>query len=140
MFTLKDYAMGREKLYPNSWTEIVKNNAIELLRRVNPFLEFIGFAAAVLSSGWRPHVLNMKMGGRRKSNHVIGAAIDILDRDKKLAAYFYALAGTNPINDSPEVNALLEKFDLYMEHPAYTIGWIHVQTIAPASGKRVFIP
>jgi hypothetical protein len=37
-------------------------------------------------------------------------------------------------------NSMLEKHDLYREHPATTGGWCHLTTRAPGSGKRTFFP
>lgn len=46
----------------------------------------------------------------------------------------------------PVVNAVfanqhvLVKLGLWMEHPSATPSWLHVQTVPPGSGNRVFYP
>jgi hypothetical protein len=81
-----------------------------------------------VSSGWRPGIFNKKAGGANNSAHITCEAIDIHDADGEFAKWCL---------DNLDV---LEKAGLYMEDPSRTIGWVHLQTRAPASGKRVFLP
>lgn len=71
--------------------------------------------------------------GRKNSSHMVlpadkpeGAGVDVFDPanwlDKKLT------------------NQVLEKYDLYREHPDCTITWCHLTTRPPGSGKRTFYP
>lgn len=64
--------------------------------------------------------------GAPQSAHKCAQAVDIYDPDEKLDKW---------IND-----AVLEKFDLYREAPQATLGWLHVSTKRPNSGKRTFLP
>lgn len=63
-----------------------------------------------------------------KSKHLYGQAIDIADADDKLKAFI-----KNNVH-------LLEENKLWCEDFEYTNTWVHFQMIAPASGKRFFIP
>jgi len=62
------------------------------------------------------------------SCHLIGAAVDIADRDKSLAGFCY---------DNIQ---LLEKVGLWCEDPTMTHSWIHFQIFPPKSGTRFFKP
>lgn len=62
------------------------------------------------------------------SCHLSGEAVDISDPDGKLAIWL------------KKNEKKLETLGLYVEDPAYTKGWCHLQKRAPKSGKRFFIP
>src|SRR5574343_1584036 len=122
MTDLKAYLMGRDKKYPI--TEKQKENALELLRRVGLLFERIGIKDPSLTSGYRPSVINAKVGGAKMSAHTTCEAGDWENLN-------------NRISDLISV-ALLVEFDLYMENPAFTKGWIHLQTRPTRSGNRIF--
>lgn len=133
--TLDQYSMGRDKIFPAEWVNTIIDSANVLLNRVNPLLNEINLHDKyVVSSGWRPASINAKVtNAAKRSNHMRGKAIDIMDdKDQNLAKFF--LANLN----------LLEKYGLWMEDPKSTIGkntnWVHLQSEPPASGNRVFIP
>lgn len=130
MITLEMYKMGRDKKFPNEWTSEIESNAIELIRRINNLLQELGWSNPQVSSGWRPAAINAATANAaKKSNHVIGKACDIQDdKDQSLA---------NVLLNSLE---LLEKHELWMEDPASTKNWTHLQSVPPKSGKRVFKP
>jgi hypothetical protein len=67
---------------------------------------------------------NIAVGGAPHSLHVLGYAAD--------------LKYTPPL--SLFLVNMLERLDIYMEDPKATPTWRHVQTRAPASGKRIFEP
>lgn len=131
--TLKDYltACGRYPERESLADQKVKDNALELLRRVNEALEFLGVESADVSSGFRPSTANSAAGGAKSSAHITGEALDLIDdKDQTLCKLF--------------TKAILEQFDLYREDSVYTVGkntnWCHLQTRKTASGKRVFKP
>lgn len=62
------------------------------------------------------------------SKHLIGAAIDVEDRNGKLKTW--CLKNVK----------LLEKLGLYCEAFEFTATWVHFQTIAPKSQSRFFRP
>jgi hypothetical protein len=135
--------MRRDAAYPGELTPQIAENASKLLAAVNTLLrcaaedgiepaldEITGNAVA---SGWRPQAVNERTSNAGKaSTHLTGRGIDIQDhQDRRLARW--CLRNLDR----------LETLGLYMEAPRWTGGkspWIHLQCIAPASGKRVFIP
>lgn len=64
--------------------------------------------------------------GALHSTHKLAMAVDIYDPGEVL--------------DNMLTDDLLEQFNLYREHPDYTVGWCHLTTHAPGSGHRTFIP
>lgn len=63
-----------------------------------------------------------------KSNHLIGAAVDIQDKDGSLAKWTH------------DNQSLMEQIGLWMEDTNSTHGWVHYQIYPPKSGNRFFIP
>jgi len=127
-----DYWMGRDSRYRADWSEDVKRNADELLRRVNlllPFMKAVEFEAnpetgSLVSSGWRPPAVNAGVPGAAiKSKHMTGQAIDLYDPDGELDAWCW---DNQHILARPEI-------DLYQEHPSATKGWLHLQSVPPKS-------
>lgn len=134
-FTLQDYAMGRELIAPDEW-EFARINAEIFLPRVNHFLDELAFGIKYeISSGFRPSVINAKtMNAAKASYHMKGLAIDILDQNGAFRERF------TPLTYAPHAD-LLRKYDLFMEHPAYTGGWFHLDMGARVDRpSRVFIP
>lgn len=64
--------------------------------------------------------------GAPHSSHKEGRAVDVYDPHGSLDRWVSDL--------------ILEKHDLYREHPADTNGWCHLSDKAPGSGKRTFHP
>jgi hypothetical protein len=134
MITLVDYYMGRDKLYPDELTAKRRLNATRTVELVNALLKRYqdtggDVSHAVVSSGWRPPQINAKVrNAAPRSNHMECLACDIADVSGKLDAWCLA-------NQS-----VLHELGLWLEHPGYTKGWCHVQTVPPRSGNRVFIP
>lgn len=100
-------------------------NMNTLIPRVNMFLEAFGEKRAV-NSGYRSPEANAAAGGKKKSNHLICAAIDLEDKDAKL----YNFARSN--------EKLLKEIGLWCEERMG--GWLHLQCIPPKSGRRFFLP
>lgn len=128
--------MGRDKLYPDLVTEELKENVKDLVEKVQKLLELWGGTTQV-SSGWRPPAINaVTPGAAKKSKHMTGQAVDLMDRSGRLDAW--CLANLK----------VLEDLGLWLEHPDATQtnmerfghGWCHLQTVPPKSGKRVFMP
>lgn len=128
MITLDDYYMGRDQRYPHELTDELCRNAALVVERVNRLLARAGMARAV-NSGWRPAAVNgAVVGAARHSKHLTCEAIDIADEDGALAAWCMAHL------------EVLEELGLWLEHPAATPSWCHLQIVPPASGNRVFEP
>jgi uncharacterized protein YcbK (DUF882 family) len=116
---------GRE--VANPLTPEMKVNLDKLLVAVNKMRAYWG-KPLIVTSGYRPPAQNAAVGGAKKSNHMICAAVDFADPDGSLARWL--------LNDI----STLEDCGLYLEDPASTKGWVHVQIYPPASGRRIFKP
>jgi hypothetical protein len=116
--------------YPTSGA--VPNNLKILFERVMELQDACEMEFTV-TSGLRSEEQQLELISQGKSNaltskHLAGAAADLHDPDGLISDYCLS---------NPEV---LERIGLWMEHPDHTKGWVHVQIMAPKSGKRVFIP
>ncbi len=125
MITREEYLKGRDKEFPLSLVQI--ENMRELLRRINTLRHYYG-KPMIVSSGYRPAALNSKVGGAKQSRHITCQAIDILDKGGSFADWC--------IKNIDK----LELCDLWLEHPAHTAGWVHLQSTPPKSGNRIFTP
>ena len=141
MLTIDDYLMGRGKRYAADLTEDVQANALDLLSRVNLLLGF-AYANGVqptldektgthVASGWRPPAINDATSNAAKSSrHMTGQAIDLRDDPDKRPLARWCLGNLDR----------LATIGLWMESPQWTPSWVHLQTVPPKSGKRVYIP
>jgi hypothetical protein len=128
MITLQEYYMGREVIYSKDFTASVMQNAERLIATVNQLLSMFGEQRKV-NSGWRPKKLQMEINPRApNSKHITGDAIDLEDRNGKFK--LWCVAHEN----------VLESLGLHMEHPKATPTWVHLQQVAPKSGKVIFVP
>jgi len=126
--TRDDYFQGRDKQFPAEWSMWIEQNAQETVRRVNALIAAFGEPRGI-NSGWRPPAINAATpGSATHSKHMSGQACDIADPHGDLDEWCL---------DHLDI---LESLDLYLEHPASTKGWCHVQTVPPRSGNRVFYP
>jgi hypothetical protein len=126
VITLDEYLMGRHAKYP--LTQEMRENAIDLLRRVNGFLLAVPDPLIwQVSSGYRPPEINAKTPGAAKlSLHQTCQAVDIVD-DGRLTRWAQQFA----------LHQLMVA-ELYMEHPRDTPAWCHLQSKPPKSGNRIF--
>ncbi len=125
--------MGRDTQYPINVDQ--SNNLDRLILSLIPVRIAWG-KPMIVSSGYRPGVYNSKAGGAKTSAHMSCQAVDIIDKDGKLAEWC--------LNNLD----ILEQNGLYLEDPRYTYiinsegervnGWIHLQT--KPTKRRVFIP
>jgi hypothetical protein len=122
-------------------SKLRKQNAAELLLRVNRLLDFAKKAhisigvdkdTGTMISGSRNgsgdggfRLATTKTGAAR-SRHKEGQAVDVYDPDNRL--------------DNFLTDAILEQFKLYREHPHKTLGWCHLQSVPPRSELRTFNP
>src|ERR1051325_3331321 len=128
MITKDELIMGRDKTYPADYTHEISANRDKLLIAVNKLRAAYNNPMYV-SSGWRPPDINAATpGSAKRSNHMLGLAVDFKDTDGTIDAWCMA-------NQDK-----LAVFGLWLEDPGSTIGWCHVQCIAPGSGHRVFKP
>lgn len=135
IITTNDYLMGRDSKFPEELTPEVITNITILLEKVNALLFELKISSAKVSSGWRPAAINANVANSaKKSHHMTGKAIDILDDKSQSLA--------NKILTNPDV---LKKYDLWLEDPAHTKGkntnWVHLD-LGPRADRplRMFKP
>jgi hypothetical protein len=140
MITLQDYWMGRDAQYPADLTPEIVQNAQSLMQRVATLLEKAaaenvspGIDEATrtcVASGWRPKSVNEKTANASATSlHLNGMGIDLREAPSRALARF-CLRNLD----------LLAELDLWMEDPRWTPTWVHLQSRAPGSNDRVFIP
>ena len=135
MITAEDYFLRMSRIAGEEPTAEIRANAAILLERVNALLcepVLMALPAVVdqrVNSGWRTPGYNASIANAApKSKHMSGRAIDLADPEDALDTYL------NLHRD------LLEKHELWMENPIATKGWVHLQSVPPGSGNRVFLP
>ena len=134
MITVTDFFMGRDKDYPELLTDTLRANAEDTVAKANLLISSYRMLTKDselrrVNSGWRPPSVNAATpNAAARSKHMDCLAIDISDPDGDLDEWCM---------DHQEV---LQSIGLWLEHPAATKGWCHLQTIPPKSGKRVFYP
>lgn len=136
MITPHEYWMGRDAKYAAELTQAIRDNATDLLQRVNTLLDSNGLTVEIspvtgspVNSGWRPAVINASTyNSALHSKHMTGQAIDLHDPDGTLDDWCMARLSR------------LAEAGLWLEHPASTKGWCHLQSVPPHSGNRVFYP
>ena len=140
MITLADYYMGRDRTHGHLLGSDLRANAARTVEAANALLVLAKTAGvsleasprtgSVVSSGWRPPDINgATPGAAARSLHMQCLAIDIHDPDGDLDDWALDNADT-----------VLRDLVLWLEHPAATKGWCHVQLRPPRSGRRVFYP
>jgi hypothetical protein len=133
MITREDFYKRRDTIYARDLTPEMAEAADITISKANILLGRypLGAKDRTATSGWRPPSVNAATkGAAKKSNHLLGRAIDINDPAGDLSAWLM----------TPDGQKALEEIGLWMEHPSATPGWAHVQTVPPKSGKRVFYP
>lgn len=130
MITLQSYFKGRDIQNREELTDDIRANAQITVERVNDLLTRAGRSDLhAINSGWRPQGVNDATANAAKgSKHLSAEAADLPDTDRSLCEWCV---------DNLDV---LADIGLWMEDPRWTPTWLHVQTVPPKSGKRVFIP
>jgi len=134
-----EFMMGRDVSHALECTPDILRNASRTVEIVNKLLALAKGAGVpiiprpdgtLVNSGWRPPSVNAATAGAAsRSLHMTGEACDLHDPKGYLAAWAETSA-----------NTVLRDLGLWMEAPAKTKGWLHVQTKSPRSGARVFWP
>lgn len=138
--TMDQYLMGREVRFKKDLTNEILANARDLLTRVNAILALaakeniapkeVGHPPSPVASGWRPPTVNASTANAAiGSKHLSGRAIDLHDD-----------VGRNLARFCLRNLATLEELGLWMEDPRWTPTWVHLQSVAPGSGNRVYVP
>jgi len=127
LITLEEYYMGREKVFLPLFTQEVQRNASLVVEAANRLLSAFGESRRV-TSGWRPPEVNAATPhASAHSNHMTAQAVDLEDKDRRLAHFC-------------NYTDVLDELGIWIEETAYTPTWVHVQIVPPCSGKRRFIP
>lgn len=121
-----------ERAKSKELTPQVIENIEKLVEVVNEVLQELGIESVKITSGFRPSEVNSTISNAaKKSAHMTGEAIDILDDKDQTIAKLFTIE-------------VLERFNLYREDYDYTKGkwtnWTHLQIRPTASGKRIFKP
>lgn len=125
--------LDREK--STECTDEVRANGQALLDKVNPFLSELGITEIVISSGFRTSEVNASTpNSAKRSLHMVGSAIDILDDHNQTLA--------KKVLARPD---LLKKYELWIEDIGSTKGkntnWVHLdQGIRTDRTLRMFKP
>lgn len=125
--TKADLLMGRDEEFKDEYTDEVSNNLDALVPKLNALQEASGLDLFI-NSGWRPSAVNASVGGAPHSTHDLGLAADIGDHSGLLRDWILQNLET------------MVRLGLYMEDFRWTLGWVHVQSRPPRSGKRIYIP
>jgi len=139
--TLANYWMGRDKTHPMDLSTLVYRNAevlVSLINKLLPLAEADGVkfeihprTKSIISGGWRPPAINSSTKGAAvNSKHITGQAVDVYDPDGDFDEWLISERGIKA----------LEQIGLWIEHPASTKGWTHLQSVPPGSKRRVFYP
>lgn len=139
--------MGRDKTHAAELTDEIRRNAATTVALVNELLAeaeadgvIPGTDSATgtpVASGWRPAGINARTANAaKKSTHMFGLAVDLQDIPPVRPLARWCLKN----------QVVLERLGLWMERPQWTAGtngrdpWVHLQTVPPGSGRRVYIP
>ena len=144
MLIFEDYCTGpgherRDLKYAQDMTDDIRRNIDLLLPRVNLLLTVMAADGVPIEidpatgspshSGWRPPEVNAATpNAATRSKHMDGLADDLYDPEGALDDWCM------------NHQARLADIGLWLEHPASTKGWCHVQCVPPKSGNRVFYP
>lgn len=134
MISIAAFWMNRDSEYAEDWTSEIQYNGAETVRRWNlvldKFTQKTHLCCDEVASGWRPIAVNSTTSNAgMHSNHITAKACDIRDTQNRDLAQ-WCLDNQN----------FLEEIGMWMEDPRWTPTWVHLQTIPPASRKRVYVP
>lgn len=117
---------GSHKFKESEIDTVTKRNLQDLILKVNA----LGYQPPMIATSCLRSLADQKRinPSAMGSSHCFGAAIDISDPKGELKAWIMK-----------NQNKLVE-CGLWMEHPDYCKGWTHLQSYAPKSMKRIFIP
>jgi len=128
VITKDELLMGRDKLFPQDYTQQISDNLDELLLKLNKVREAYGKPMKV-ASGWRPPAVNASTkNAAPNSNHMTGHAADIADADGELWKWVV------------QNLQLMADLGLYMEDKRWSPSWTHFQNLPPKSKKRIYVP
>lgn len=117
---------GSHKWKRSEVDAVTLRNLEDLVRKVNALgYQPAMFASSCLRSLKDQERINPKAMG---SSHLYGCAVDISDPKGELAKWLETRVAT------------LMNCGLWLEDTRHTKGWVHLQTYAPKSMNRIFVP
>lgn len=128
MISKDEILMGRDKQYPDDYTQEISDNIENLLKIINQIRTAYN-RPMIVASGWRPPSINEDTANAAKnSNHLKGLAVDIKDIDGSLWKWVLMNLG------------LMKRLGVYLEDKRWTPTWVHFQIVPPKSKKRIYVP
>lgn len=130
-----DYFRDAVEHFGYTPTEDERVKALDLLERVNTaiadYMGETGLPEPQLTSGYRCRAKSEELiahGYKAAINghHEHAEAVDVSDGGEHFESWW--------------TDEKLEKYGLYREAPASTIGWVHLQNVPPNSQHRTFNP
>ena len=128
-FTIKELLnAGSHKWKESEVDSITLRNLEDLCRKVNA----LGYAPPMYATSCLRSLADQKRINPKAlgSSHLYGAAVDIADPTGTLANWLQSIDGQRRLIEC----------GLWMENPASTNGWVHLQIFAPKSMNRYFNP
>lgn len=125
MITFSDYLQGRDKDYPLTLKQ--EDNTIDIVGRLFRLEKEWG-EPLVLTSGYRPAPINAGIQeAKPHSTHITCQGVDLRDGDGAFSRWLISNVD------------LLEELGFWMEAPSSAKNHVHLQTVPPKSGNRIFI-
>jgi len=134
MISVKQYFMDRDRVYADQLTPEIKTNALRTTAKVNSalglFARDTGIVLSQVASGWRPLGVNCETANAAEhSRHITADAEDVRDTENRDFARWCC-----------RNQAVLAKISLWAERFEWTPTWVHLQTVPPLSGARIYRP
>lgn len=134
MLTVKKLLNGYDESiqFKKEITPELLDNLEKTANTINEFLKFVGVVESkiIVNSGWRPLAVNeATANSAKKSNHILGLAVDLADPQNN---FFKAFMTDENLSKAQELG-------IYFENPLHTKTWVHLQIVPPKSGNRVFV-
>ena len=119
---------GSHKWDKKDVDDITLRNLDDLCRKINA----LGYVPAMYASSCLRSIKDQKRINPKAmgSSHLYGCAVDIADKDGKLAKWLLSIEGQRKLIEC----------GLWMENPKYTEKWVHLQSYCPKSMNRYFVP
>jgi hypothetical protein len=141
MINMAQYLMGRDREHGHLFGPDLRVNAGRTIELANKLLVLAKMAGvtldesprtgSIVTSGWRPPAINAGTpGAALRSKHLTCQAVDLYDPDGDLDEWLMTDGGQRALVD----------LGLWIEHPACSKGWSHLQIVPPRSGRRAFYP
>ena len=151
MITEPEYWKDRESRYRLECTGEIRDNGLKTITCINELVALFeaetGLKRDKCTSGWRPKSVNDATANAGKaSNHLTAKAGDIFDNATEADGDYDRAFAQWCVNNPQR----LAECGLWMEDPRWCAFWnektnrwdywVHLQTVPPKSGVRIYIP